>query len=42
MLICAASKVHLAAEGLRRLVKVKHRNQFSCDCVLTLTEANTV
>lgn len=36
---CAATQVHLAAEGLKRIVKVKHRNQFSCDCVLTSTEA---
>lgn len=39
MLISEASKVYLAAEGLRRMIKVKHRNQFSCDCVLTSTEA---
>lgn len=39
ILTCAVTQVHLAAAGLKRMVKVKHRNQFSCDCVLTSTEA---
>lgn len=35
----AATQVHLAAEGLKKMVKVKHKNQFSCDCILSSTGA---